>query len=96
MRFLKRILVSVYTYAAVFFAICLILYICTGDEPVALISGVAGAMSVESIISGMIKDRETQAAAKTQEQELRVREMELKLRELELKTYSGYRPPEGE
>ncbi len=61
MRFLKKLLVSIYTYLAVFAAVCLILWIFRGDEPSTLIMAVFGAAGVESMVGGILKFREIQA-----------------------------------
>lgn len=65
MRFLKKLLLSIYAYLAVFGAICLILWACTREEPQALIAGVFGAAGVESIIGGMMKLNEIRSESKT-------------------------------
>ena len=65
MRFLKKLLLAVYIYLAVFGAICLILWACLREEPQALIAGVFGAAGVESIIGGMMKLKEIKSEAKT-------------------------------
>ena len=84
MRYLKKLLLAVYIYLAVFGAICLILWACLREEPQALIAGVFGAAGVESIIGGLMKlkeikteskslqDRseETESAAKTQRDDI--------------------------
>lgn len=84
MRFLKKLLLSIYAYLAVFGVICLILWACTREEPQALIAGVFGAAGVESVIGGMMKlkeikseskslqnrSEETESAAKTQRDDI--------------------------
>ena len=65
MRFLKKLLLAIYAYLAVFGAICLILWACTREEPQALIAGVFGAAGVESIIGGMMKLKEIKLESKT-------------------------------
>ena len=84
MRYLKKLLLAVYIYLAVFGAICLILWACLREEPQALIAGVFGATGVESIIGGLMKlneissesktlqsrSEETESAAKTQREDI--------------------------
>lgn len=55
MRFLKKLLVSLYVFLAVFAVVCLVLWVWRGDEPHTLITAVFGAAGVESIISGVMK-----------------------------------------
>lgn len=72
MRFLKKLLVSLYVFLAVFAVVCLILWVLRGDEPHTLITAVFGAAGVESIISGVMKiaERKTESAsADSEEQE---------------------------
>ncbi len=54
-RYLKRLLVSIYVYLAVFDLIVLINFIITGNEPTTLVASVNAVVGVESIISGIIK-----------------------------------------
>lgn len=65
MRFLKKLLLSIYAYLAVFGVICLILWACTREEPQALIAGVFGAAGVESIIGGLMKLNEIKSESRT-------------------------------
>ena len=65
MRFLKKLLLAIYAYLAVFGAICLILWACLREEPQALIAGVFGAAGVESIIGGMMKLKEIRTESRT-------------------------------
>lgn len=65
MRYLKKLLLAVYIYLAVFGAICLILWAFLREEPQALIAGVFGAAGVESIIGGMMKLKEIKSESKT-------------------------------
>ena len=65
MRYLKKLLLAVYIYLAVFGAICLILWACLREEPQALIAGVFGAAGVESIIGGMMKLKEIKSESKS-------------------------------
>ena len=55
MRFLKKLLISLYIYLAVFAAVCLVLWVWRGDEPHTLITAVFGAAGIESIIGGIMK-----------------------------------------
>lgn len=55
MRWMKKLLLSIYLYMGVFFGICLILWIVTGDEPSALIMGISAAVGVESVAAGAIR-----------------------------------------
>lgn len=65
MRYLKKLLLAVYIYLAVFGAICLILWACLREEPQALIAGVFGAAGVESIIGGLMKLNEIKSESRT-------------------------------
>ena len=58
MRFMKRLLMGIYIYMGVFFGICLMVWIFTGNEPAALIAGVSAAVGVESIATGIIRINE--------------------------------------
>ena len=58
MRFLKRLLVSIYAFLGGFAVVCLMLWCITGDEPTTLITGVFAAAGVESIVGGLIKWKE--------------------------------------
>ena len=64
MRFMKRLLTAVYLYMGIFFALCLICWIITGNEPAALIAGISAAAGVESIIAGCMRMREMQEEQK--------------------------------
>lgn len=65
MRYLKKLLLAIYAYLAVFGVICLILWACTREEPQALIAGVFGAAGVESVIGGMMKLKEIKSESKS-------------------------------
>lgn len=60
MRFMKRLLTAVYLYLGIFFALCLLCWIITGEEPAALIAGISTAAGVESVITGCMRMREMQ------------------------------------
>lgn len=60
MRYMKRLLTAVYLYLGIFFALCLVCWIVTGEEPAALIAGISTAAGVESVIAGCIRMREMQ------------------------------------
>ena len=60
MRFMKRLLTAVYLYLGIFFALCLLFWIITGEEPAALIAGISAAAGVESVITGCMRMREMQ------------------------------------
>ncbi|MBR4960833.1 MAG: hypothetical protein IKY52_08045 [Clostridia bacterium] len=55
MRWMKKLLLSIYLYMGIFFGICLILWIVTGEEPSALIMGISAAVGVESVAAGVIR-----------------------------------------
>ena len=55
MRFMKKLLIGIYTYLGVAFGICLVCWIITREEPQALIAGLSGAAGVESIIAGVMR-----------------------------------------
>ena len=65
MRYLKKLLLAVYIYLAIFGAICLILWAFLREEPQALIAGVFGAAGVESIIGGLMKLNEIKSESKS-------------------------------
>jgi len=55
MRWMKKLLLSIYLYMGIFFGVCLILWIVTGEEPSALIMGISAAVGVESVAAGVIR-----------------------------------------
>ena len=55
MRRMKKLLLSIYLYMGIFFGICLILWIATGEEPASLIMGISAAVGVESVAAGAIR-----------------------------------------
>lgn len=55
MRWMKRLLLAIYLYMGVFFAVCLICWMVTGSEPSALIMGISAAVGVESVAAGAIR-----------------------------------------
>ena len=61
MRYLKKLLISVYIYLGIFAIAVYIGWLITGDEPSALIAGVFGAGGIESLVGGIIKFREIAA-----------------------------------
>lgn len=65
MRFLKRLLVSIYTFLGSFSVVCLLLWCITGDEPTTLITGVFAAAGIESIVGGLIKWKESRDESKS-------------------------------
>ena len=67
MRYLKRLLTAVYIYIGVFFAVCLLCWIVTGEEPAALIAGISAAAGVESIIAGCMRMKEMQEERRREE-----------------------------
>lgn len=69
MRWMKKLLLGIYLYMAVFFGVCLIVWIITGEEPAALIAGISAAVGVESIAAGFIRIYETKEQYK-QEKEI--------------------------
>lgn len=64
MRFLKKMLVSIYLFLAIFAVVCLVLWIIYGDEPETLIMAVFGAAGIESVIGGMMKIIESKSESK--------------------------------
>ena len=60
MRYLKRLLVCLYAYDAVFFAAVVVLNVCGITVQDSAVAGVAAATGVESIIGGIIKVMEAQ------------------------------------
>jgi hypothetical protein len=69
LRWMKKLLLGIYLYMAVFFGVCLIVWILTGEEPAALIAGISAAVGVESIAAGFIRIYETKEQYK-QEKEI--------------------------
>ena len=55
MRWMKKLLLSIYVYMGIFFGLCLILWIVKGEEPSALIMGISAAVGVESVAAGAIR-----------------------------------------
>lgn len=54
-RYLKRLLASIYLYLAIFDISALVWFMITGSEPATLIVSVNAVVGAESIISGIIK-----------------------------------------
>ena len=69
MRFMKRLLTAVYLYLGIFFALCLVCWIVTGEEPAALIAGISTAAGVESVIAGCMRMREMQEERRKEKEE---------------------------
>lgn len=69
MRFLKKLLISIYVYLALFAVVCMVMWILRGDEPHTLITAVFSAAGVESVIGGIIKYRESKEQSKAQSEE---------------------------
>ncbi len=59
MRFLKKLLMCVYLYLALFIAASLVIFAVTGSEPTALIGCTFGVAGVESMLSALIKTAES-------------------------------------
>ncbi len=59
MRYLKKLLVCVYVFLAVFAASALVIFIITGNEPSTLIGCTFGVAGVESMLAAIIKARES-------------------------------------
>ena len=55
MRWMKKLLLSIYLYMGIFFGVCLVLWIVTGEEPSSLIMGISAAVGVESVAAGVIR-----------------------------------------
>lgn len=55
MRWMKKLLLSIYVYMGIFFGLCLILWIVKGEEPSSLIMGISAAVGVESVAAGVIR-----------------------------------------
>ncbi len=58
MRWMKKLLLGIYLYLAVFAVVCLVWFMATGTEPVGLITGVFAAVGVESVAAGVIRIHE--------------------------------------
>lgn len=59
MRFLKKLLIGVYIYLALFSAASLIIFAVCQSEPTALITCVFGVAGIESMLGAIIKASET-------------------------------------
>lgn len=59
MRFLKRLLTTIYSFLALFTVAIYISWLITGYEPDALIYGVFAGVGIESIVTGIIKITES-------------------------------------
>ena len=66
---MKRLLTAVYLYLGIFFALCLVCWIVTGEEPAALIAGISTAAGVESVIAGCMRMREMQEERRKEKEE---------------------------
>ena len=64
MRFLKKLLVSIYLFLGIFSVVVLLLWVATGDEPDTLITAVFAASGVEFIVSALMKLWEIAAEVK--------------------------------
>lgn len=69
MRFLKRLLVWIYIYLALFVTACFVAWCVVGSEPSALIAGACSAAGVESLVGGIIKLSEIKADKEKAERE---------------------------
>lgn len=58
MRFLKKLLVCVYVFLALFSVAVLVLFTVTGYEPTTLVGCVFGVAGVESMLGAVIKAKE--------------------------------------
>ncbi len=58
MRFLKKLLIGVYVYLAIFSAASLIIFAVCQTEPTALITCVFGVAGIESMLGAIIKASE--------------------------------------
>lgn len=52
---MKKLLLAIYLYMGIFFGICLIWWMITGNEPSSLIMGISAAVGVESVAAGAIR-----------------------------------------
>ncbi len=64
MRFLKKLLMGVYIYLAVFAATALAVFAFTGKEPNALIGASFGVAGIESLLAAFIKSSEASKKGK--------------------------------
>ena len=55
MRFMKALLVCMFSFIGAFFTACYVSWLITGREPEALINGVAAAGGVEALVAGAIR-----------------------------------------
>lgn len=58
MRFLKKMLICLYSFLGVFTVAVLVIFLFTGTEPTALIGCVFGVTGIESMLSAIIKASE--------------------------------------
>ena len=70
MRYLKRLLTSIYIFLGAFTIACFIAWLIIRDEPTALIAGVFAGVGIESIVAGIIKIREIKAEKELREKEI--------------------------
>ena len=71
MRWMKKLLLAIYVYMAVFFALCLAVWILTREEPSALIAGLSTAVGVESMTAGFMRIQEMRQEQKNREKDKR-------------------------
>ncbi len=69
MRFLKKLLISVYVFAGAFAVASLIIFALTGNEPTALITCCFGVTGIESLLGVMIKTSENNVKSKSDKDE---------------------------
>lgn len=62
MRFLKRLLISLYIFLGCFAVACFIAWCFTGSEPQALIAGVFAGVGIESVAGVFLKRMNTKSA----------------------------------
>ena len=63
MRFLKRLLISLYAFLGCFTVACFTAWCITGSEPQALIAGVFAGVGIESVAGIFLKRIDAQTAA---------------------------------
>lgn len=61
MRFLKKLLICIYGFLALFVVYCCVIFTIYQIEPTVLITGVMAGVGVESILAGFIKFTENEA-----------------------------------
>ena len=74
MRFLKKLLICIYGFLALFVVYCCVIFTIYQIEPTVLIAGVMAGVGVESILAGFIKFTENKAERKAEKEDRKERQ----------------------